>query len=298
MQKNFGALEKAIENLFSVGTKFHYTNIFHTVCIVGKPKPNKGGGEPKTDLYVETIDQYKKNHEFKFSIKLDNWEFIENRLDRIRFKNCFSNPWLLRQAFKFIKNAEKKNPIVTFDSNKSSYIYKLGVMAFLTNKKRTLSFKPKLTNKEKLEIFCGYNLPQNFKNAKVCGSIIKDSGVANFFIKCSIEDARIGINHVLTKLETPNQFIKNLDVHFAFTRINYISHKNKWDGNRPLFMSTDFKISNKKIAPFYKGRPFLKTSGDVGNIILQELDSRKLNTESVFLNDISNNFNFNSLLIK
>ena len=82
MAKTFGVAEHRILNFFKEGTRFNYEGIDYTVQVSGKPTCAKG--EPKTDIYIQAINQRNISKEFKISFKKENADFLENKTNAER----------------------------------------------------------------------------------------------------------------------------------------------------------------------------------------------------------------------
>jgi len=279
MASNFGQLEKGVQNLFLKNNIFQFQGKTYQIKVIGKPTPSNGHGEPKTDLFILAEDvSTDKSLELKLSIKKDDYEFLENRLDLARFTQIF-NKSSISNIFNYFLAVEKNNPIAVYRSTSKSFIYKLGAMAFITNAPRTLSLKLNLSLAEKLEILCGKNLDSAKKNSKVNNQIYKDSGVANYILKLNEKDISKGLPYILKQLQNPRSFASTIDYYFALTRLNYRSDSDKWDGDRPLFICTNFNVINNQIISKYSTKMFVN-GNKIGNAIknkIKELEFKRIN---------------------
>ena len=88
MQKNFSLAESILRKKFLSTEKFKFNGMDHTLILCGKPSPPSG--ECKTDIYVLAKNLInKENIEIKISLKLDNYEFLENKISETTAKIIF-----------------------------------------------------------------------------------------------------------------------------------------------------------------------------------------------------------------
>ena len=90
-KKDYKVIEGHIGECFKVGESFIKDNLKHEIIKSEKPKTPGIIGECKTDLYLQTVSEKKNTHEFKISIKLENYEFIENKITLERAKQIFGD---------------------------------------------------------------------------------------------------------------------------------------------------------------------------------------------------------------
>ena len=88
------------KRLWSIGTKsyrcFSQEGSFtlgrerFRVEVVGKPRPQHGSGEPKTDVYILGVNENGVHKELKISLKLESSnEFQENKVSAERAESFF-----------------------------------------------------------------------------------------------------------------------------------------------------------------------------------------------------------------
>ena len=78
MTKNFSEIERILQEKFLVGSKITYLDKIFTIINAGKPSTPRG--EPKTDIFIQIKSSENDIKELKISIKMDNYEFIQNTL--------------------------------------------------------------------------------------------------------------------------------------------------------------------------------------------------------------------------
>ena len=72
MSKLFSEAEKIILNKFNEGKEIEFEKETWKIEKKGKPRPNDGRGECKTDIFLE-IYKLNKNRQIKISLKLENY---------------------------------------------------------------------------------------------------------------------------------------------------------------------------------------------------------------------------------
>lgn len=85
------------------------------------------------------------------------------------------------------------------------------------------------------------------KNAKVCGQVIENSGVANYILMD--EDVHSAQN-VIDKMIPIKEYVKiHPDIYFACKALNYRTFAEKWDGDRPLSVQVFWDAKENKLVP-------------------------------------------------
>ena len=245
---NFSNSERKLLQLLASDVTFNFDGKRYRVLFSDKPKTSKG--EPKTDIYACCEADDGTSLELKISYKQENADFIENKTSAIRAESLFGSGWesIIKDATRSIET-EFHNKKLIFKSKyrrtqKGSMT--LGWKYELLNKSGgELSARIHLTKDQVIDIYAGINLPQDKKNAEVCGNIIKDSGVANYILMADnmkttqeLVDALIPITEYVE--QHPN-------IYFACKALNYRSFDDKWDGDRPLAVQVDWNQDNGKI---------------------------------------------------
>lgn len=278
MTNNYSKLEKKVLALFSVGSTFKFKQKTYKVLICGKPNSQSKGGEPKTDCYIQAIEQRKgEKIELKISCKLKKTnEFQENKISSKRAEELLGPKWedVIVNTSTKIKNLfeshENLNNPEGFRRNKLGHVV-LGWKLEVANKHRKLSAKLALSDKEIRDyIYKGINQEKEKKDAMVNGQIIKNSGVANYILVTETEDIKTS-NDVISQMEDIDNHIIN-DHYLIFTSNAYRIQVNKTDGNRPLAVRVEWNadLQKQEITPTIKYDSPLKspsTSNDMKKMV-------------------------------
>lgn len=281
MSKNFSSSERKIVSLFKEGSRFNYAGTQYVVEV--SDKPTSSSGEPKTDIYLLTRSTNGTHKEFKISFKQENANFLENKTSAERAELILGENWasiiarstqLLEQQFKS-RNLIYKVKDGRTEEGSITVGWKFELLNVLSGQ---LSSQMQLSRNQVLDVYSGSNLPLDKKNAFVKGQRIANSGVANFII---FEDRPI-----TNVQEAANSLIKIEDyvdqhptVFFACKALNYRSLMNKWDGNRPLAVYIEWRVSNGKLTPNFVFNNPLNVGG---NRVVEQLKAalRELNVSN------------------
>lgn len=139
--------------------------------------------------------------------------------------------------------------MVTFSKYKKTEAktLKIGWKFELVNKKSgNKSGLMALTSPQIFDVYAGNNLDNTKKNSKVNGSIISNSGVANFILEVEYGN-KDTCQQIVNSIVPIEEFINGKQIYFACKAINYRTSKNKWDGNRPLAVYIDWQVQNNQI---------------------------------------------------
>ncbi|CEK39975.1 hypothetical protein [Paraclostridium sordellii] len=253
MLKNFGDAERHIKSLFQENAIINFNNEDCKILISGKPTCSTG--EPKTDVYVliESINN-KVQHELKISIKKQNADFLENKISSKRAELLFGSDWksIITNSTSKIKNKFDERDLVykvkSGKTNKGSIT--LGWKFELVNKlSGDLSGTILLSEDQALDVYAGINLPPDKKNATVNGTVIENSGIANYVLHGEL-DSHKNASDVINSIIPVETFIQqNSDIYFACKALNYRTFESKFDGNRPLSVFVDWNIVDGKLTP-------------------------------------------------
>ena len=283
-KKDFSKIESSFQEYFSIGKNFSFKNKNFTVhkC----DKPTTPSGEPKTDIYILGIDNSGIQKEFKISIKLDNAEFLENKITLKRAIEILGDDaqLIIERSINEIKEVFSRDSLVNFSKTgrSKSRIVTLGWKFELMNKKSgNKSGKILLNTSQKEEVFSG-KASIDKKDAYINGEIIKNAGVANFIYiakKINIDDG------VFNNLISISSYAKQSEIYFACKALNYRIDDEKWDGNRPLAVWVERKLIKNKLNQVINFKKPLDTQGNfvAQNLlaILNELNISKENFDDL-----------------
>lgn len=248
--KKFTANERKILELFQPSTKVEFQGNVYTIETAGKPICEKG--EPKTDIYLLLSNNQRNKQEIKISYKMNNADFVENKITANRAKQIFGEKWqeTIKNSIEPIKGEFNKKKLVY--KVKSGHTKKgsitLGWKFELVNKNNgKLSGKIGLNFQQVKDVYAGTNLLPNKKNAKVNDITIEDSGVANYLLMSSeVKTAQ----DVIDKMIPIDDYVKcHPKLYIACKALNYRSFEDKFDGNRPLAVGVQWEVSNNKLNP-------------------------------------------------
>jgi hypothetical protein len=248
--KDFSGIEKYIGECFSKGSVFKEKGEEYKVLRSGKPRPSKG--ECKTDLYIEAISKQQNKKEFKVSIKMTNHEFLENKISLERAEQILGKnaSQIIMDSTKQIKDQFyseliKLNKKVRGSEDKESLIM-LGWKFEITNKQSGhKSSKLLLSASQILDVYAGTNLDKDKQNAKLCGEVVTNSGVANYIMVVS--NKKESIDCYANAMQEINEYVHGKELYFTCKAQNYRVEKDKTDLNRPLCVWVKWHIVNNKL---------------------------------------------------
>ena len=260
MSKLFSEAEKIILNKFNEGKEIEFEKETWKIEKKGKPRPNDERGECKTDIFLE-ISKLNKNRQIKISLKLENYEFLENKINKSRALQILGPDALkiISTASKnikgkFIKSLESQSLSA---QNKFTLGWKIEIFK---DTKRKLAAELNLNSSQKIDILSGSNLTEEKKNGRIGNEIIKDSGVPNYILVIPPSEDRItklSPSKILNSLQPIDKYCNEIKINAGFTALNYRLDEDKWDGNRPLAVSVNWGKHGKKINPtLILGEPF------------------------------------------
>lgn len=148
----------------------------------------------------------------------------------------------------------------------------------LASKRRRLSAPIQLTDQELRDyIFKGTNLPKNKRNALVNGSVIKNSGVADYILFAELDEIQT-VDDIFTRIEKIDK-VKLEPIYLIFTANNFRTDKEKksssaksTDGKRPLAVRVKWTFENGKLKhKFLFDEPCKYTGYDVKLDTINEL---------------------------
>ena len=283
--------EESILELFKESKEFIFEQENYEIINIGKPRPNNSG-ECKTDIYILT-----KNlstclpREFKISIKQTNADFLGNKIKLERAIEIFGDDAkdIMIKSIKSIKESFFSDKLICFKKYKRTdeKCLKIGWRFDLLNKKGgDKSGLLVLTDEQKVDIYSGSNTNIVKKNSIVNGSVVINSGVANFIL--IVEDTDEELDFYINNLKSIEEFATTKDIYFACKAINYRTKSKKsnpWDGDRSLSVFIKWSLINKILfAEFVMDKPLEVKANIVGNNIRDILN--KLNISSKNFNEL------------
>lgn len=287
MQKNmakfFSETEARITSLFVIGTAFSYKGQSFTIISAGKPIP--AIGECKTDTYVLAIGTERNRKEFKISIKQNNADFLENKINSERAETIFGDNWqrIISDSIFNIRDAFTSDYLVLFKKygRTEANTMKIGWKFELMNKRSgSKSGRIKLNSEQLIDIYAGSNLDFGKRNAKVNGVTVEDSGVANFMVKID-QNALYDSQEVIDNLIPVEEYVKDKAIFFACKAINYRASRDKWDGNRPLAVYVDWQLNGEiLIGEIVFNEPLSKKANEIGNNIKNILNTLNISNDN------------------
>lgn len=244
----FNKTEKNIAKLFVQGAEFNFEGVSYKVLKSGKPRPNKG--ECKTDVYALAQTKTGEQKEFKISVKQNNADFLENKIELGRAIEILGKDAqnIIKNSIYNIKHSFEKDCLIRFNKygKTEAGSIKLGWRFELVN---VISGEKSgvllLSDKQKIGIFSGSNLSINKRNCYLEKELIENSGVADFILitdgeELSLQDC---INHLIPI----NDYAKAQTIYFACKACNYRFFKKKCEGNRGLAVYVKWTIENKML---------------------------------------------------
>lgn len=247
---DFIEAEEVVRRFFSKGTTFNYEGEEYTVIDSGKPLPQKGKGEPKTDIYV-CAQSGDTTREFKISYKKKNADFLENKMKSDRAEQIFGENWkeIIEENTKRISDRFEEAPVLFLDQRKKTEpgSMTLGWRFELFNKPQgELSGKMEnMTMDQVYEVYAGEKLEDRKRDAKVNGKVIPNSGTADYIL---VTDEVESAQDIINRMQTIGEYINdNPDIYFGCKALNYRSKKKKMEGNRALSVQVDWHVEDEKL---------------------------------------------------
>ena len=242
----FGETERFIIDLFRTKGTFEYLGIAYNILKIGKPRP--ASGECKTDIYILAKTASDEIKEFKISIKQDNADFLENKINLIRAKQILGNEAeaIILRSLAAINLKFQEDYLINIDQYKRTEpnCIKIGWKFELLNKiGGEKSALLNLSNEQKIDVFSGTNLSLDKINSRVNGEIIQNSGIANFLLECNVDAKVNDVNYYSHKLVNIDEYAVAQNIYFACKAVNYRVDSDKWDGNRPLSVFCNWEIN-------------------------------------------------------
>jgi len=287
MAKNFSDTEKRIIDSFYDASFFSLKGKCYQVELVGKPLVSTG--ECKTDVFIQGRNDEDETIQLKISVKQRNADFLENKINKKRAIEILGIDALeiIRRSTTQIKHRFLDTPLVfpqkVARTEKGSIT--LGWKFELLNKGGGgKSAELDLSEEEKLEVIAGHKLPANKRNASINGQLIYESGVATHVLEVDA-DEDFEVNQLIERLIPIEEYVKNLKIYFACKALNYRLFNDKWDGDRPLAVTVDWKIDNGQLVGRLEfDSPFERNGNECAHdlkALLGELNLRPENFDEV-----------------
>lgn len=265
-KKTYGLLENHIIDTFNSDRIFQYYGKIYEVLEAAKPRPQRSGGECKTDVYVRAkAKESGEEIELKISVKNINKEFMGNKLRKEDVEAYLGPEWesILIDATTSIKDSFE-NRVLMYASghhptkpNSVTVGWKLEI----ADKERALSTPIPLSDRQIRDyVYKGINQTEDKRNSVVNGRVVPNSGVADYLIITSID-----------KIKTANDVIEQMkrideadigDTYFIFTANNYRTDVDKADGSRFLAVRIEWEIVDEKMIPIFHYDAPLQYTGE------------------------------------
>jgi len=297
---DFIEAEEVVRKFFPKGTTFDYEGEEYMVIDSGKPLPQKGKGEPKTDIYV-CAQSEGTTKEFKISYKKKNADFLENKMKSDRAEQIFGANWkeIIEENTKRISDRFEETPVLFLDQRKKTEpgSMTLGWRFELFNKLQGgLSGKMEnLTRDQVYEVYAGKKLEERKRNAKVNGKVIPNSGTADYIL---VTDEVESAQDIINRMQPIGEYIdENPDIYYGCKALNYRSKKKKMEGNRALSVQVDWHVEDEKLSidieyekPLMRDGKQMKAAVETCLKLLQkkdatEFDSKELEDIPVYKKD-------------
>lgn len=287
--RDYQRLEDTIIQIFNHQRDFHYKGETYRVSHLGKPRPSKGKGECKTDIYISAFNRKQKNETlaFKLSAKKRNSSYSESYISHTRARELFGENWsnLIKASTTLLKKEFEKSVLIP-ESNKGKVTlgWRLDLEP-VKKTKRTLSHAVDLPDDLiKDYIYKGDNLPLEKKDGIIQDYItnepcqITNCGIATHLIEANTEDLKELSIESLLNLCVPIDDMPITPLRFAFKACNYDLIKNKpTNGYRPLAVSVHWTDDKKASPTLIFHKPLLERGKDGAERIKQYITKNKQN---------------------
>lgn len=210
-------LERKIIEMFKNVGSVIWNNQERKILSVAKPIVTSGGGECKTDVYIQLDNQ----EEIKISIKKTNADFLENKITAERAESLFGKDYkeffqksMIPIQDKFIKK-QKYFPEKTGRIEANSYTlgWRIDIIDKLSGE---LCVPLQIPKETLLHIISGDNLPDLKKHCSVNGTVVKNSGIANYFLQTDNPSSAQEVLDNLIHIEDYNS-----NVYLTFRAVNF-----------------------------------------------------------------------------
>ncbi len=283
--------EKDVRNILN-DAKFSYEGETYRIIQNEKPSP-----ETKTDFYIEAQNvKTRKNKVFKISYKKPSYSFVENKLKRNRAEEIFGDDWSIVMQRQIMQdNTVKENiewkkvkpqeslaesfrnfPLVDFKKKKImlGWRYEIEVL----NRAGNRLHSGRISEDIAADIFYGKNYTKQFRDAKINGKSVPNSGIPDYILVLDPEKIKTA-QDVFDNLESIKGYAKK----YKKMRVSFISHyyrystkKSSWvtEGNsRQLAVWIKWSVvENKLQGHVVLDTPLEKIAGEVISNLKECLD--------------------------
>jgi len=270
-------LEDWVLSQFEYHQPFFLKGTKYLVDRAAKPRPSAGGGECKTDVFVEGSSQSGKTVQLKISVKTRSTsEFQQNKVSAVIAEAYFGPNWstIIREAILSIEDAFRKQELIDANGRYPTRpnSIKLGWKLEIANKPRALSVKVPLSEQEIRDfVYKGTNQPTEKQDALVNDEIIIKSGIAEYLLVTEIEEIN-STDDVINQLVLIDEADIG-DTYLIFTANNYRTDVDKTDGPRPLAVQIEWLVDSGELgAILILDEPLEKTGeGDMKGPLVSAL---------------------------
>lgn len=250
--------ENDVLGLFKEGSVVEFAGRSFVVKTSDKPFAQSNKGEPKTDVYILLEDRMSgESKEIKISYKSENYQFLENKMNKDRFEAIFNTEEreIITALLPVNERVDRKFEIAESDllneETRMTLGYRLDIMAADAS-----GYMPIPVSEETMaEILSGGKLDESKRNGVIHGEVVKNSGVAEFIL---VGDKFESATEALSKMVPIKDYVKDPAtriIGLAPKAVNLIPSKAKdfggdkikpWDGNRPLAIAIKWEKKNGK----------------------------------------------------
>ncbi|MGP5374268.1 hypothetical protein ACTXLO_14355 [Psychrobacter alimentarius] len=289
-EKEHVLFEKHIVNLFNDCEELYWKGVRYDEIKAFKPRTNGGNGECKTDIYVSLMASGHELESIKISAKLNNADFLGNKLSIDDAKNLFGSSWssTLQRYTNSLSPMFLESEVLTkktYRGVKDVY-FLLGWKLEISNKNnRSLVVQLNLPKRDIVnKVYRGFGQPTNRLNAvDPEKNIIINSGIADYLLEGSRTDLTT-VETVINKLESFLEYDPP-PVYLIFTANNYRVIAKKADGPRTLAVSIDWQTNDEdtKLVPIIVfNNPLAKTGqNDVLPVLKSSLEKLNIDLEAI-----------------
>ncbi|BCC60832.1 hypothetical protein OCD85_01280 [Bacillus pacificus] len=236
--RDYGALERRVIDVFSQEGSFTLGRERFRVEVVGKPRPQHGSGEPKTDVYILGVNENGVHKELKISLKLESSnEFQENKVSAERAESFFGPEFaqIIQETTRSISERFESQALLyasgRYPTKPDSIT--LGWKLEIASRPRRLSAPIQLSQEEiRSFIYKGENLSSEKMHAVVNGEVIQFSGVAEYIVYAEIDEIHT-TQDVIERMQLIDE-VELAPTYLIFTANNYRTREDKCDGARPI----------------------------------------------------------------